>query len=285
MDLIEFIQKEGKKIYRKKFSKKYINYKILPIVNYINSSEEKKFLIGGSQGIGKSSLICLIKRVLETFYNKKVLSLSLDDYYLSKKKRQLLSKNKHKLLAIRGVPGTHDTNKLIRDINKFSQNKYPIKTPIFDKLTDDILSKEKLYKKKCDVLIFEGWCCGCTPIKKKYLYKNINKIEIKHDKSFEWRDYYNNKLANEYYDIFNLFNKKIFIKAPSFKYILDWRIKQEKRNVSLSKKSRRMTGKEIKIFLQYYEKITKWMLKTSKKESDLIINVNKNQEINTIIIN
>ena len=36
---------------------------------------------------------------------------------------------------------------------------------------------------------------------------------------------------------------------------------------------------EIKIFVQHYEKITKWMIKEYKKTADLVINVDKNQKI------
>ena len=81
-----------------------------------------------------------------------------------------------------------------------------------------------------------------------------------------------------------MFYKKIFIKAPSFKYVLDWRLKQEINNSSYSRFSKKMDVQEIKEFLQYYEKITKWMLKESKNNSDFLIFVNKNQKIYKTII-
>ena len=90
--LIDYIQKEIHTTYNKKFSKKYIEDKLLPIINYICSSKSKKFLFGGSQGIGKSSFINIISKTIEKFYDKKILLLSLDNYYLSKKQRLLLSK-------------------------------------------------------------------------------------------------------------------------------------------------------------------------------------------------
>ena len=78
-DIIEFIQSQSLKIYKKKFSKKYVRLKILPLIFYIYYSNKNKFLIGGSQGIGKSSLIIIIKNTLEKFFKKKVLNLSLDN--------------------------------------------------------------------------------------------------------------------------------------------------------------------------------------------------------------
>ena len=124
--LIDYIQIEIHKTYNKKYSKKYIEDKLIPIINYICSSKSKKFLFGGSQGIGKSSFINIISKTIEKFYNKRILLLSLDNYYLSKKQRLLLSEKKHKLLITRGVPGTHDIEKLVKNINQFNKEKYPL---------------------------------------------------------------------------------------------------------------------------------------------------------------
>ena len=284
-EIIEFIQKQTIEIYKKKYSRKYITFKILPIIDYINSSNKKKFLIGGSQGVGKSSLIIILKKTLEKFYNKKVLTLSLDNYYLSKNKRILIANNYHELLITRGVPGTHDIKKLIKDVEKFDKNKYPINIPIFDKLIDDTLNYKYKINNKCNILILEGWCCGCNKINKNYLYKNINTIEKKFDKNFKWRKFYNNKLENDYKYLFDLFEEKIFLKAPSFKYVLNWRLKQEKNNYSQSRSFKKMNTDEIKLFIQHYEKITKWMLKNSKKFANLVIKINSDQKIISIIKN
>ena len=276
---IHFIQEKIEIILKKKYSKNYIKLNILPIIDYINSSNENKFIIGGSQGVGKSSLILILKKTLEKFYEKKVLSLSLDDFYLSQKERKTLSQKEHELLLTRGVPGTHNIKNLIKTVKKFEKKLYPISLPIFDKLIDDTTKKKNVIKNQCNILILEGWCCGSNYINKEYLYKNINNLEKKFDKNFKWRNYYNNKLKNEYKKLFDMFDKKIFIKAPSFKYVLDWRLKQEINNSSYSRFSKKMDVQEIKEFLQYYEKITKWMLKESKNNSDFLIFVNKNQKI------
>lgn len=276
---IHFIQKKIEIILKKKYSKNYIKLNILPIIDYINSSNQNKFIIGGSQGVGKSSLILILKKTLEKFYGKKVLSLSLDDFYLSHKERKTLSQKEHELLLTRGVPGTHNIKNLIKTVKKFDKKLYPISLPIFDKLIDDTTKKKKVIKNQCNILILEGWCCGSNHINNEYLYKNINNLEKKFDKNFKWRNYYNNKLKKEYKKLFDMFDKKIFIKAPSFKYVLDWRLKQEISNSSSSKFSKKMDVQEIREFLQYYEKITKWMLKESNNNSDFLIFVNKNQKI------
>ena len=283
-DIINYTQGLLFKYIGKKFTKIYIKKYILPIITYITNSKKKKFLISGSQGVGKSTLVLILKSVIENIYNKKVMSVSLDDYYFGKKKRLQLSKKIHPLLQTRGVPGTHDIDKLRNHINRFSKKKFPIIIPVFDKLSDDITKKTNTIK-KADILLLEGWCCGCLPIDKKYLCKNINKLESDLDKNNIWRNFYNDRLQNDYKKIFKLFDLKIYIQPPSFKYVYKWRSDQEKRNLSKSVNKKYMSKKQLEMFIQHYEKITKWMIKTMPAEADMLIKVNKNQMVEKINYN
>ena len=267
----------------RKFTKIYIEKYILPIITNIINSKKKKFLISGSQGVGKSTLVLILKSVIENIYNKKVMSVSIDDYYFSKNKRLQLSKQIHPLLQTRGVPGTHDLDKLSKHISQFSKKKFPIIIPVFDKLSDD-LTKKKITINKADILLLEGWCCGCLPIDNKYLFKNINKLETDLDKNNIWRNFYNNKLQNDYKKIFKLFDLKIYMQPPSFKYVYKWRADQERRNLSKSVNKKYMNKKQLDKFIQHYEKITKWMMKTMPAEADMLIKVNKNQMIKKIFM-
>ena len=267
----------------RKFTKIYIEKYILPIITNIINSKKKKFLISGSQGVGKSTLVLILKSVIENIYNKKVMSVSIDDYYFSKNKRLQLSKQIHPLLQTRGVPGTHDLDKLSKHISQFSNKKFPILIPVFDKLSDD-LTKKKITINKADILLLEGWCCGCLPIDNKYLFKNINRLETDYDKNNIWRNFYNNKLQNDYKKIFKLFDLKIYMQPPSFKYVYKWRADQERRNLSKSVNKKYMNKKQLDKFIQHYEKITKWMMKTMPAEADMLIKVNKNQMIKKIFM-
>ena len=282
--IVNSISKDLNILTKKKFSKKYISKYILPIIDNVANSKQKKILISGSQGIGKSTLLKIIEKNVLKFYEKKILTLSLDDYYLSKKERLILSKKIHPLLITRGVPGTHDINKLIKDIISFQNKKYPIIKPIFDKLKDDRSNKKSKIIKKADILILEGWCCGSPPIEKKYLYKNINFLEKNKDPQMIWRNFYNQKLKNEYANLFNLFEKKIFLQSPTFNYVLNWRSKQEKMMIKKNNK-KIMNEKELKYFISHYEKITKFMIKVLPKKADIVIKIDKNQRIKELIYN
>ena len=92
VEINTFIQEHLKQLTNKTFSKKYISQYIIPIINNINTSKDKKFIIAGSQGAGKSTLAILFKLALEKIDKKKVMLLSIDNYNLSKKKRRLNQK-------------------------------------------------------------------------------------------------------------------------------------------------------------------------------------------------
>ena len=281
--IINSIQKEYKNSINKKYSKKYIIKNILPIIEFISSSKKKKFLISGSQGVGKSTLLKVLEKILKTHYKLKVLSLSLDDYYLTKNERLILSKKIHPLLKTRGVPGTHDIKKLLDNIKSFERFKYPIFLPIFNKLSDERSKLIKKINKKADILILEGWCCGSPPISKKYLLNNINFLEDIDDNNGIWRNYYNDQLKKQYAILFKFFDKTIFLKAPSFSYIYNWRLKQEK--MMSYNKNKIINKRDLLFFISHFEKITKWMIALLPSKADLVINIDKKQKIQEIFYN
>ena len=283
IEINTFIQENLKKLTNKNFSKKYISQFIIPIINKINNSKDNKFIIAGSQGAGKSTLAKIFKLVLENAYKKKVMLLSIDDYYLSKNKRNKLSKNIHPLLITRGVPGTHDIVALKNDIINFQKKKFPISTPRFNKLKDDISSKKNIIK-NAEILLLEGWCCGSSSINKKYLFQNINRLETILDKNKKWRQYYNSQLMKDYKKVFSLFDQQIYIQPPSFSYILKWRYAQEKNNALKSRNKDFMNKKDLQKFIQHYEKLTKWMMKTMPAKADILIKIDSNQKIKKVVI-
>ena len=225
----------------------------------------------------------ILENNLKIFYNKEILSLSLDDYYLTKKQRTSLSKKIHPLLITRGVPGTHDIKKLLKHVRCFERSIYPINIPIFDKINDDRLTKVKKIKTKAEILILEGWCCGSPAVPNSFLKKNINHIEKIFDEDLRWRNYYNHQLQNKYAKLFKLFDKVIYLKAPSFSHIQNWRLKQEKMMVTRNNDFGSMDKNQIFEFIQHYEKITKWMMKVLPSKANLTINVDKNQKIKKIL--
>ena len=151
-EIVKFIQKNLIKMTNHSVSKNYIENFLFPLIKFINNNKSNRFLLSGSQGIGKTTMLQIIEKVFQKYFDKKILSLSLDDFYLDKKERIKLSYSKHPLLITRGVPGTHDIYCLKKIINKFNKSHYPIKIPKFEKLSDSRKKTKKIIKKKCDIL-------------------------------------------------------------------------------------------------------------------------------------
>ena len=275
-DELIFIQKTLKKITNQDLDIEYIQKNYLKILFKLKS--KNKIMIAGSQGSGKSSLSKLIKLYLEKFCYKSVVIISLDDFYLSKSQRTQLSKKIHPLFLTRGVPGTHDLELMNKKIAQIFNKEFPIYLPIFDKVSD---TRKRTYKKvlKADVIIFEGWCVGAHPVDQNYLQKNFNNIEKQKDKNFIWRNSYNHYL-NEYQKIFSQFNFFIYFQFNHWDHVLNWKYKQE---LELRDKKKDLGLKKyLREFIQYYEKVSKWMHLKVPKYCNILIKLDAHQKIKSI---
>ncbi|MFL2540208.1 MAG: hypothetical protein ACJ0RD_03520 [Alphaproteobacteria bacterium] len=273
---ILFIQREFEKITNHKFDKNYIKDYLIKVILKIKN--ENNIIVSGSQGSGKSSLSILIKKYLEKFHKKSVVIISIDDFYLSQKKRLQLARKIHPLFLTRGVPGTHDWKMLNQKIKQIRNKEFPVYLPIFDKVTD---SRKKSYKRiaKGDVIIFEGWCVCASSIEKKYLENNINDLEKYKDSQSIWRNAYNNFLKN-YQKIFLQFNYIIFFQFDRWEHVLNWKYKQE---LQLREKKKDLKLKNnLNEFIQFYEKISKWMHLKVPKYCNILIKLDANQKIKSI---
>ena len=265
----------------------------LPISNMINkeySKDKRVKIIGitGGQGSGKSTISNILKIILKEGFNLETVIFSIDDFYKTFKERKLMAEKVSPLFLTRGVPGTHDTRMLYNCINSLKKSKFnKIMIPKFDKSIDDRGSKNKWIKvnKKPNIVIFEGWCVGVTPQKKKDLIVPINKLEKEKDKKRIWRSRVNKELIEKYQKIFNLIDKLIFLKVPSFKYVFKWRLLQEKKLRITSKGKKTMSDEEVKNFIMFYERLTKHMLNNLFRKADTIINIDKKHRLKSIKFN
>ena len=182
-----------------------------------------------------------------------------------------MSKEISQLFVTRGVPGTHNL-KLLRETLKIfkSNKKIKYKLPYFSKGHDDILNSKSINLTfPYDVFILEGWCIGYPGSTEQRLKKPINKLERKYDKNLKWRKYVNEMSKKYKVSIYKYSNFSVFLKIPSFKYVFDWRKKQEQQ---LPKKLQ-MNSKELKNFISFYERITVDLLKNYKKYFDSFVTI------------
>ena len=265
----------------------------LPICEKINSEyikSKKTKIIGltGGQGTGKSTISNILKIILKESFNLETVIFSIDDFYKTRKERKILAKKISPLFLTRGVPGTHDTKMLFNCIKNLKKNRFKkMIIPKFDKSKDERCPKSKwlAVNKKPNIVIFEGWCIGVGSQKKKDLVIPINKLEKQKDKKRIWRQTVNKELKNKYKKIFNLIDKLIFLKVPSFKYVYKWRLLQEKKLRAKFKGNKTMSNEQVKNFIMYYERLTKNMLKILPKKADTVISIDENHRLKSIKFN
>ena len=282
---------------REKFKKKDLMIRsfLIPICFWISKKAKKKgpLIVGlaGGQGSGKTTISSILSLILKKYFKLKVFKISIDDFYKTKKQREILSKDKHSLLLTRGVPGTHDIKIMLDFFRKIkTKNFKSLKLPKFNKANDDRYKKKHWYKLKSrpDVVIFEGWCVGAKPQSLRLLKKPINALEKAYDKSLKWRRFVNLQLKTNYKKLYSQLDSLLYLKVKNFNLLKKWRIKQEEK-LWLKAKSRKnlkiMNKKEVINFMQTYQRITEQMFKDAPKYSSIIMNLNKNHQIHKIKFN
>ena len=189
-----------------------------------------------------------------------------------------MSKKVHPLFLTRGVPGTHDVNLINKTFKNLKKKIFkPVLIPKFDKSTDDRVKKSQWIKikKPPSIIIFEGWCVGAKHQKENRLKKPLNMIEKKYDTDIKWRKKVNNQLKKPYKKIFSKIDKLVYLKAPSFNHIFQWRLDQEQKLKLTSKNKNTMSKSKVREFIMFYERITKNMMKDFSQISDLTIFLDK----------
>ena len=279
---------------REKFKKKDLMIRsfLIPICFWISKKAKKKgpLIVGlaGGQGSGKTTISSILSLILKKYFKLKVFKISIDDFYKTKKQREILSKNKHSLLITRGVPGTHDIKIMLDFFRKIkTKNFKSLKLPKFNKAVDERYKQNLWYKikSKPDVVILEGWCVGAKSQSFRQLRKSINSLERIQDQTFKWRQYVNYQLKTKYKKLFNQLDGILYLKAKNFSLLRRWRLKQEKKLWLKSKNKKNlkiMNKSKVKNFMDTYQRITQQMFKDMPKYSSIVMNLNNSHQIKNI---
>lgn len=246
--------------------------------------------VNGAQGSGKSTLCKLLQIVLEEGFAKRVTTFSIDDIYLTHAERETLAEKSHPLLKTRGVPGTHDVElglQLLTDLRGIEAGQ-SINIPVFDKSIDD-RSPEKDFRQvtgPIDLVLFEGWCVGAKPQRDPALALPVNSLERLEDPDQVWRRYVNEQLENDYKWLFEEIDFLIMLKIPGISSVMEWRSKQERKLAKASPGGHKiMDTAALQRFIMHYERLTKAMLTEMPDRADLVLKLNRNQQIDGVLIN
>lgn len=253
-------------------------------------SFEKPVVIGinGPQGSGKTTFAGLFKTALEKGFGLKVVCLSLDDFYMTRKERLVLSEKVHPLLKTRGVPGTHDASLGVRLFHQLlnMNSEGEIAVPRFDKSLDDRFPEEQweMVSKRPDVILFEGWCVGAKPQSSDELTMPVNELEKNYDPDGSFRQYVNDSLAGLYQTWFSLIDVLIMLKVPSFEKVLEWRWLQEQKLMESLPGNENipigiMTKEQVLFFVSHFERITRHMFQEMPLRADYVIDIDANHRM------
>lgn len=287
IDLSDFLQKHQ---LDRQFSAQAEEY-FLPLARELVNLHQNKhtpILVGinGAQGSGKSTLSDLLVDIFEKKYRLNAVSLSLDDFYYTRKERKQLSETVHPLFLTRGVPGTHDIALANETLNALMHhdNAQAVLIPRFNKAEDDRHPTDKWSKvsEAPDIVIFEGWCVGATAQEDIDLEQTVNSLESQEDSHGLWRQHVNKQLKQDYSELFSRFDCTAMLKAPSFECVYNWRLEQEQKLIATldeSEHSRTMNPKAIERFIQHYQRITEHVLKTLPNTAEYVFELNEKRQI------
>jgi len=294
-ECFKFIKSQETTKEKFKNKEKMIKFFLIPISFWIAKKVEKKkpYIVGlsGGQGSGKTTISSIISIILRKYFKLDVFTISIDDFYKTRKERFLLSQKIHPLLQTRGVPGTHDMKIMLNFFKRVKIKKFrPLRLPKFNKAVDDRCNKKLWYliKRRPDVIIFEGWCLGAKAEKYSTLVKPLNSLEILNDKKLTWRKFVNKQLQSKYKQLYDQLNCLIYLKSKNFSLLKKWRIKQEEK---LRLKNKRfnnhkiMNNKEVINFMQTYQRVTQNMYKNVPKYASIILYLNSNHQIKSVVYN
>ena len=223
--------------------------------------------VNGSQGSGKTTVCDYLREHLAACHGKRALSLSLDDFYLTREERSRLALEIHPLLATRGVPGTHDLDLLMRTVEALlnANEGQWVNVPRFDKALDDRKPREawESIGGPLDVVLLEGWCLGVHPVPPRELSTPINELERLEDAQGQWRRFVNEEISRKFEPLYRKIDRWVMLCAPSFECVYRWRLEQEHKlalSAGTKKGARVMNDEEVARFIQFYERLTRQCL-------------------------
>jgi len=229
----------------------------------------------GAQGSGKTTLA---RAAADRFG---AVQISIDDVYLTRAEREAMARDVHPLFVTRGPPGTHDLGLLQQLIDSLSSARSDDETriPDFDKRGDDRrpVGDWRVFRGRPSAILIDAWCLGALPEDAAALAQPVNPLEADHDPDSGWRRAVNGFVGGAYADFIARFDAVLFLRAPSFDVVLDWRCQQEADLLGVPPADLPAAERErLAGFIQYFERITRRMLDGGVK-ADVVVQLDRNR--------
>lgn len=237
------------------------------------SDAPRRVGLAGGQGAGKSTLSSAIVAAGRHF-GLRVVSLSIDDFYLTRSEREALADRVHPLLATRGPPGTHDVP-LCESVMDALEADGVVAVPVFDKGLDDRAPHTLNVQAPADIVLLEGWCVGARPEPAARLDRPINSLEATSDSEGRWRRHINEALGTEYAPLFGTLDELIFLRVPNLDAVVRWRLQQE----DARPPELRLDETAVAHFVAHYGRLTRWMLEDLPERADVLVELDEGHRV------
>ena len=266
----------------------------LPVAEEISHRKNRQGVLvvnfNGAQGSGKSTITAFLRLILIHQFKLNTVEISIDDFYHTRAKRQQLAQEIHPLFLTRGVPGTHDIELASETLDCLShcsaENECAI--PRFNKAIDDRDDRDNwpVVNEAVDIILFEGWCNHAPVLSKEQLETPINDLERDEDSEGIWRTHANEQLSMYHQRLFNQTDVLIYLQVPSFEKVFEWRGLQEQKleKTSGAKKHAVMDDKQLRRFIQHYERITRSCLDALPASADIVLKLGADHAIESVQI-
>ncbi len=235
--------------------------------------------ISGLQGSGKSTLAAQLVAAGKA-RGKRVVALSLDDFYLGRRERQRLAREVHPLMLRRGPPGTHELALALAVIKRLQQGApgETVAIPRFDKLADTRRPPSHWRRESAqpDLIVFEGWCLGLRAQSAAALRRPVNSLERDQDAGGQWRRACNDALA-EYAALWQRIDFLVWLKGPGFDVVPQWRWQQERALQARQTTRAGMDRRAVKDFVQAFERLSRHAQATLGRIADRVIVLDENR--------
>ena len=104
----------------------------------------------------------------------------------------------------------------------------------------------------------------------------------------EWRTYVNQRLGLNYPALFNLIDRWVMLKAPSFDCVFKWRQQQEvslrQKQTKLGNTHQLMDDEQLGVFIQHYQRITEQMLIDLPARVDYLFELDQYRNIKRAVL-
>ena len=215
--------------------------------------------IAGPQGVGKSTAMAALTGAIPGS-----VALGLDDFYLTRGERMALARNVHPLFETRGPPGTHDVALLMETLArlKASGAEAQIAVPAFDKAADERRPEAEwpVLTGAPRVIFVEGWMMGVAADLSAPEAAPLNAVEAE-DSGGVWRAYQETQLDGPYQRLWDMADAFLYIDAPGFDAVKDWRMQQEE--VTLGAAPGGLPAERqawVSRFILHYQRLTERLL-------------------------